>query len=111
MTDTTSAMTKEIAEKNNIRLVPLYVIIDGKSCPENEIDLHWFYEQLPRWKEEDKPPTTSAPAIGDFLEAYRELSQKAEAVLDICLSSKFSATFSITKIICTSLDSTVWPYL
>ena len=94
MADTTVQMTKEMADKHNIRLVPLYVVIDGKSYPEVEIDLDWFYGEMPKWKREGRLPTTSAPSVGDFLEAYHELSQQAEAVLDISLSSKFGATFS-----------------
>jgi fatty acid-binding protein DegV len=90
MTDTNSQMTKDIADKHNIRLVPLHVTIDGKSYPKNEVDLTRFYEQMPEWKQENKLPTTSAPSIGDFLEAYRELSQKAEAILYISYSPKLS---------------------
>jgi DegV family protein with EDD domain len=93
MADTTAQMTQEMADAHNIRLIPLYVIIDGKSYPENEVDLAQFYALMPKWKE-DGLPATSAPSAGDFLEAYRELSQRAEAVLDISLSSKFSTTFS-----------------
>ncbi|MFC1938597.1 DegV family protein [Chloroflexota bacterium] len=93
MADTTVQMTQEMADAHNIRLIPLYVIIDGKSYPENEVDLAQFYALMPKWKEDGLPPT-SAPSAGDFLEAYRELSQRAEAVLDISLSSKFSTTFN-----------------
>ena len=82
-------MTEELADQFNIRLAPMHVIIDGKSYPETEVDLVWFYEQMPRWKEADKMPTTSTVSVGDFLKAYRELSQKAEAILSITYSSKF----------------------
>jgi len=88
MTDSVNFMPQEMANEHNIRLVPLYVTIEGKSYPENEIDLAWFYEQMPKWKEEDRLPTTSAIPIGVFLETYRELSQKAEAILHIGHSVK-----------------------
>ena len=91
--DTTSEISEEIAQEYNIRLVPLYVSMDGKSYPENEIDLSWFCQNVPQWKKENKVITSSAPSVGDFVNAYRELSKQAEAVLAICLSSKFSATF------------------
>jgi len=93
MTDTTAQMTQDMANAHNIRLIPLYVVIDGKSYPENDIDLAWFYGQMPKWKD-DGLPATSAPSVGDFLETYRELSQGADAVLDISLSSKFSTALS-----------------
>ncbi len=92
-TDTTSEISREIANNYHIRLVPLYIHLDGKSFLENEIDLSWFCKQLPRWKKENRVITTSAPSVGDFLDAFRELSRQAEAVLAVCLSSKFSATF------------------
>ena len=92
--DTTSEISEEIAKEYDIRLVPLYINRDGRSYPENEIDLPWFYQKLPQWKEENKIITSSAPSVGDFVDAYRELSRQAMAVLAICLSSKFSATFS-----------------
>ena len=94
MTDSVNFMPQEIANEHNIRLVPLYVTIDGKSYPENEINLAWFYEQIPKWKEQARLPTTSAPSVGDFLEAYRELSQKAEAILHISCSAKLSMSLN-----------------
>ncbi len=92
MADTTVQMTQEMASDYNIRLIPLYVTIDGKSYPENQVDLAQFYVMMTKWKE-DGLPGTSAPSVGDFLDAYKELSQRAETVLDISLSSKFSTTF------------------
>jgi DegV family protein with EDD domain len=86
-------MTQEITSQYNIRLVPLYISIDGKSYLENEVDLAWFYKQLPKWTVGDRLPVSSSPPPCDFLRAYRELSQRSEAVLHISLSSKLSATF------------------
>ena len=88
MTDTISDMTQEIADKHNIKVLPLYVVIEGKSHPETEIDLAWYYKQIPQWKEVGKLPTSSSVPPTDFLEAYRELSQKAEAILYVAHSSK-----------------------
>ena len=94
MTDTVSQMTKELADEYNIKLVPVIIIIDGKEYPETEIDRAWYYEQLPKWKAADKIPTSSSASIGYFLEAYRELSQQAEAILFISYSSKFGMMFN-----------------
>ena len=89
ITDTVSLMSQELADEFNVKLAPLSVILDGKAYPETEIDLAWFYKQIPLWKKADKMPTTSSVSSGYFLEAYRELGQKAEAVLYIGHSSKF----------------------
>ena len=92
--DTTVQMTPEMAREHGIRLVPLHVIIDGKCWAENEVDLDWFYREMPRWKESGHLPSTSSPSVGDFLAAYDELRREAEAVLYIALSPKFSNTFN-----------------
>jgi DegV family protein with EDD domain len=93
-TDTVSELTKELADEYNIKLVPVTIIIGGKAYPETEIDLAWYCEQLPKWKAADKVPTSSSASIGYFLEAYRELSQQAQAILCITYSSKFGMMFN-----------------
>lgn len=94
ITDTVSELTKELADEYNIKLIPLTIIIDGKAYPETELDREWYYEQLPKWKAADKVPTSSSASIGQFLEAYRELSQQVEAILCITYSSKFGMMFN-----------------
>lgn len=94
ITDTTVQMPREIADAQNISLVPLHVVIDGKSYPENELNLDWFYDQMPEWDAAGNLPTTAAPSASDFLAAYRESSRNAEAVLYIGLSSKFSTALN-----------------
>jgi DegV family protein with EDD domain len=92
MTDTVTEMTPELADEYKIKLAPINIIIDGKTYPEDEIDLVWYRSQIPKWKELGKIPTSSAISTGYFLEAYRELSQKAEAVLYVGHSSKFGVS-------------------
>lgn len=88
LTDTVSHISEEIAKDNKVRLVPLHVTIDGKSYPENEVNLAWFYEQMPTWRQENRLPLTSSPSAGDFLKAYRQLSQEAKAILYIGYSPR-----------------------
>lgn len=88
MTDTVSHMNEEVAKKNNITMVPLHVTIDNKTYRENEIDLNWFYEQMPVWKRDDRLPLTSSPSAGDFFQAFRNLSKVAKAILYIGYSPK-----------------------
>jgi DegV family protein with EDD domain len=92
--DTTSEINREIANEYRIRLVPLYINIDGTSYRETDIDLSWFCRNVNKWKNKDRLITSSAPSVGDFVNAYRELSKHADSVLAVCLSSKFSATFT-----------------
>ena len=94
MTDTVSQMTKELADAYDIKLVPITIIIDGKPYPETEIGLQWYYQQIPKWKEAGDMPTSSSASIGHFVQAYRELSQRAESILYLCYSSKFGMMFN-----------------
>jgi DegV family protein with EDD domain len=94
LTDTVTEMSQELADEHNIKLAPVNIIIDGKQYPEDEIDLVWYRSQIPKWKELGKIPSSSAISIGYFLEAYRELSQKAEAILYIGHSSQFGVSVS-----------------
>jgi DegV family protein with EDD domain len=88
MTDTISQMPQEIADRYDIKLMPLNVTIEGKTYLDTEVNLAWFYQQMPKWKEAKKIPLTSSIPIGVFSETYRELSQKAEAILYISHSSR-----------------------
>ena len=90
ITDTISHMPQELTDKYDIMLLASCIIMDGKTYPENEVNLTEFYEKLPEWKETGNMPTSTAIPMESFLEAYRELSRKAKAILYIGLSAKFS---------------------
>lgn len=94
MTDTITFMSQEMADKHDVKIVPMGITIEGQTYPENEINLAKFCEQLPGWKEAGRLPTSSSIPIGTFLEAYRQLSRKAEAVLYIGHSAKFGMSLN-----------------
>jgi DegV family protein with EDD domain len=97
MTDTVTYLPEQLVKENDITLVSTHVIVDGKSNRENEIDLDWFYQQMPKWKNEDKLPTTSSPSTDDFLGAYRRLSQQAESIVYIAYSNKLGMAVSASS--------------
>ena len=88
MTDTASETPQEIADKHNIKVVPMGIVIEGKAYPENEVNLPEFYQKLLQITETEKLPTSSSVSVGVFLEAFRELSQRAEAILYIGHSTR-----------------------
>ncbi len=92
MTDTVSYMPEEIANKYNITIIPTYVIINGESHPENQLDLVKFYGNMPKWKEENNLPTTSSPSPDDFVRAYRKLSKDYESIVYIGYSKHLGMT-------------------
>ena len=95
MTDTISYIPQELADEYQIKIVPMHVIFDGKDHAENEVDLNYYYANFPRWRKEDKLPTTSGVAIGSFLEAYRDLSKNSEGIIYIGHSHRLGMTVQL----------------
>lgn len=90
VTDSTSAMNFEIAEKWGIELIPLSVVINGKEFKDMiEISKEVLYEKL----KEGLVPTTSQPNLGYILEKM-EAWKKAEydAIIIFTCSSDLSGT-------------------
>ncbi|MCD6452707.1 MAG: DegV family protein [Dehalococcoidales bacterium] len=90
ITDTVTHMPREIAAKYNIKLLASHVVMDGKSFPEDEINIVEFCDKLPGWKKAGHMPTTTGIPIDTFLKVYQELSQKAKSILYISQTSKIS---------------------
>jgi DegV family protein with EDD domain len=90
MTDTASNMALEIARKFDIKLIPFHVIMDGKDYPDTEVDMEDLYARLD--KKEDLP-TTSFASPEEFLQAYQELSQNAETVIHISVTTGLSGGY------------------
>jgi DegV family protein with EDD domain len=90
MTDTVASVPPNIAREYGIKVIPFHVIMDGKSYIETEIDKDQFYGRL---RQKENLPTTSAPSVGEYLEAYQELSQRAEAILHISMTSRFTMAY------------------
>ena len=92
MTDTVSYMPEEVAKKYNITIIPTYVIINGESHRENQLDLVEFYAKMPKWKEENNLPTTSSPSPDDFVREYRKLSKDYKSIVYIGYSKYLGMT-------------------
>ncbi len=90
-TDTASNMALEIARKFDIKLIPFHVIMDGKDYLDTEVDMEDLYARLD--KKEDLP-TTSFASPEEFLQAYQELSQNAEAILYISVTTGLSGGYN-----------------
>ena len=90
MTDSVASISRDMAEKHGIKVIPFHVIMDGKDYPETEMEMERIYARL---KEKENLPTTSFPSSGEFLQVYQELSQIAEAIVFISLTSPFSKAY------------------
>jgi len=90
MTDTATSIPQGMAREYGIEVIPVYVIMDGKSYIETEIDMDELYARL---NQRENVPTTSFPSVGEFLQAYQKISQRAGSILYISAGSRFSGLY------------------
>jgi DegV family protein with EDD domain len=89
--DSICCLPQEIVEKYDIYVVPMEIIYEGKSYRDGiDITPNEVYKIM---RKKENLPTTSTAATGDFLNAYRQLSHKAESVLCITVTSLQSKAF------------------
>ncbi|NQW20385.1 MAG: DegV family protein [Chloroflexi bacterium] len=90
VTDSTSDLPLNIAERHGITIVPLNVHIDDETYLDGvTISADEMYKRLPDQK---VIPTTSAPSVGTFLEIYEKLAKTHDEIISIHLSAKLSLT-------------------
>lgn len=93
LTDSTSYLSQTLIEKYNIKVAPLSVTFDsGENFVENAtISTDEFYKRM---KTSDTIPTTSQPAIGDFLENFEQLREEGYTdVICVFLSGGISGCY------------------
>ncbi|WP_413378358.1 DegV family protein [Alkalihalobacillus sp. 1P02AB] len=92
VTDSTAYLPKDLRDQLGIHMVPLNVVFGQESFQEElDITTEEFYSKMEQIKE---LPTTSQPAIGQFVELFEELAKEGyEQVVSIHLSSKISGTY------------------
>ena len=96
VTDSTCDLPKELIEKHDITVIPLYINI-GTEGYRDQIDLsrQEFYENLPHYKHQ---PTTGTPGPLAFQKAYEELRDAgAEHIISIHISETLSATVDAAR--------------
>ena len=91
ITDSTACIPDELVTKYDICVVPLIIIFEGKSYHDG-IDMSpgEVYRIMRR---RENLPTTSTPSAGDFLAAYRRLSEQAESILCITVTAQQSKIY------------------
>ncbi|MFP3895324.1 MAG: DegV family protein [Anaerolineales bacterium] len=101
VTDSTASLPQEMYGRYHISVVPYYLQIGGQSYRDGmdisptEINTHM--EQL---SIENDVPTTSNPGPGDYVRAYREASEWAEAVVSLHMTSEGSGAYQSAIIGC-----------
>ena len=91
VTDTTAYLPADVAGRNGISVVSLYVVFGSdRTVRETEIeDFPAFFEEL---RSADSVPTTSQPSVGDFIEAYEPLLEGGGSVVSVHISDGLSGT-------------------
>jgi len=92
ITDTDASLPAEVADRYGIQQVPIMIHFGEETLKTNEeIDDATLFARVDR---EGKLPTTSAPAPGQFAEAYEAaLSAGAQHIVCFCVSGEVSATY------------------
>jgi len=84
LVDTSSGITKEIADEYHLRLVPLHLMWDRKEYADwVDIAPKEFYARL---KTAKTLPTTDGSVQGEFYDAFEELRGKVDGIVAITLS-------------------------
>jgi DegV family protein with EDD domain len=82
--DSSSAMTREVAEQYHIRIIPLSVLWDNKEYVDwVDWTVEEFYERL---KTSETWPTSSGAAQGEFYKAFEELRGKVDGIAVVIIS-------------------------
>lgn len=96
LTDSTACLPPAVAQAEGIRVLPLHVGVGERSCAEGvDIDAADVARLL---LDGDQRVTTSRPAPGEFVAAYRELAAAgASHVVSLHLSEQISGTVQAAR--------------
>jgi DegV family protein with EDD domain len=90
VTDTCHYLPRELVAQNDVHQASLYIHRDGSAERESELDDYdGYYAELGTAKQ---LPTTSQPSIGDFLEVYEPLLERANEIVSVHLAGGMSGT-------------------
>lgn len=104
MTDTNSGISPEEGRQLGVRVVPMPVLIDGKTYYEGvDLTQETFYESLLNGAD----VTTSQPAPGELLNAWEELLKEHDAVVYIPMSSGLSTSYQTALVLAEDFDGRV----
>ncbi|MBI3286582.1 MAG: DegV family protein [Chloroflexi bacterium] len=94
VTDSTSDLPPELAQRYGIVMVPVWVHFGTESYRDGvDIDQAQFYQRLEQRLPKAGYPTTSQPSPGQFAQVYRQLAQEGFSILSIHVTAKTSGTY------------------
>lgn len=97
VTDSTSDLPEDIAEKLGVTVVPLSVFFGEQAYKDGvEITREQFFARLTSGK--DVHPHTSQPSIEDFVAVYKELAGQGHEIVSVHVSDKMSGTMNSARL-------------
>jgi DegV family protein with EDD domain len=94
-TDSTHYLPRELAAREDVHQISLYVGWEGES--QRELDMPSFDAFYERLRTDPVLPSTSQPSIGDFLAVWEPLLQAGQDVVSIHLAGGISGTFEAAR--------------
>jgi len=103
ITDSTCDLSQEVLEQNNIEYAPLSIHF-GETVYLDRLELN-SEEFFSRLEDSKALPTTSQPSIGLFVEKYKEMARKYDAIISIHISEKLSGTVKSARMAAAQFDN------
>lgn len=101
--DSTCDLSPEQLERYNIRLLPLYVSMDGKTLRDGvDVKPDDIYAHVSAG---GSLPQTAAVNLADYVRAFTELSEKNDFVIHVCISLDFSCCYQNAKLAAADFDN------
>ena len=101
--DSTCDLSPEQLEQYNIRLLPLYVSMDGKTLRDGvDVKPDDIYAHVSAG---GSLPQTAAVNLADYVRAFTELSKKNDFVIHVCISLDFSCCYQNAKLAAADFDN------
>ena len=101
--DSTCDLSPEQLEKYNIRLLSLYVDMDGRTLRDGvDIKPDDIYAHVAAG---GGLPKTAAVNMADYVRAFTELSAKNDFVIHVCISMDFSCCYQNAKLAAADFDN------
>lgn len=89
--DSTAAIPKDFLDSHkNIRIIPLFISINGEYVSEYEATIEQVIDYSERTK---KAIQTSQPSTGDFIKIFDEIAPE-DPIIVVCLTSGVSGTYN-----------------
>jgi DegV family protein with EDD domain len=102
ITDSTCDLSQGVLEQHNIEYAPLSIHF-GETVYLDRLELG-SEEFFSRLEGSEVLPTTSQPSIGLFVEKYKEMARKYDAIISIHISEKLSGTVKSARMAAAQFD-------